>query len=92
MAKKLPVKIVSEKDIKWLDESTVEIVRGINILLMKAQSEHLIAIVNILKDARESIAWWAVRDDYNESDADRLVHHLTTDNGPHTALNFMTSF
>jgi len=92
MARKLPLKIVPEKDVKRLDESTVDIVSGINILLLKAESEHLIAITNILKDARESIAWWAVHDDYNESDADRLVHHLTMDNGENTALNFMTSF
>jgi len=92
MARKPPIKILPGKDVKRLDESTVDVIRGINILLLKAESEHLTAITNILKDARESIAWWAVHDDYNESDADRLVHHLTMDNGAHTALNFMTGF
>jgi len=92
MARKRALKPVTEKDIRRLDESTVDIVRGINILLLKAESEHLIAITNILKDARESIAWWAVHDDYNESEADRLIHHLTMDNGAHTALNFMANF
>jgi len=92
MARKLAMEIAHEKDIKRLDESTVEIVRGVNLLLLKAESEHLIAITNILKDARESIAWWAVHDDYTESEADMLVHHLTMDNGAHTALNFMASF
>jgi len=92
MARKLSSKVVSKKDAKRLDELTVDIVQKINILIMKAQGEQLIAITNILKDARESIAWWAAYDDYNESDVDRLIHHLTLDNGSHTALDFLANF
>jgi len=74
-----------EKNTKRLDEATVEIIRGINHLLLKAESNHLITVLKILKDARESIALWAAHDDYNESDMDRIVHALTMDMGLHLA-------
>lgn len=74
-----------EKNTTRLDEATVEIIRGINHLLLKAESNHLITVLKILKDARESIALWAAHDDYNESDMDRIVHALTMDMGLHLA-------
>lgn len=79
MKKKYAPKLVSQKDIKQVDELTVAIVRELNALLQKAEREQLITIANILKDARESIAWWAAHDDYQESPTDRLIHHLTMD-------------
>lgn len=77
---------------KRLDEATAEIVQGINFLLVKAQLEQLFTISSILEQARESITWWAVNDDYKESEFEALTQKLTLNNGLYTALLFLAKF
>jgi len=82
----------SEKDIQRIDEATAEIVTAINYLLLNAQREGLTTITSILRDARESIAWWAAHDNYNESGVEKIYHRLTCESELHTALNFLARF
>src|SRR4051812_22600345 len=84
--------VIRTKDMHRLDEAAAEIVSGINALILKAQIGQLTTVTTILKDARESIAWWAVHDDYNEAGAEKIVHQLTLDSGLHVALNFLAKF
>lgn len=64
------------KDIKALDEATVEIMRGLNSLLLKAHQQGLTTITSILLDARDSIAWWAAHDNYHEFQTRKLLRQL----------------
>jgi hypothetical protein len=77
----------ASKDMRQLDQSVVEIVNGINGLLINARVNNLGAISSILEDARESIAWWAIHDDYNESHCDKLAHEFQQ-RGMHSAAAY----
>ncbi len=92
MVTKQNLKAAPKKAAQRVDEATAEIVTGINHLLLNAQKEGLTTITTILKDARESIAWWAAQDNYSESNVERIYHNLTSHSGLHTALDLLAKF
>jgi len=65
----------------------VKIMKGINYLLWKAQSEQLDAVTSILQDARQSIAWWEAYDS-----TEKLSPSLAFDNGIPMVLDFLVKF
>ena len=92
MATKHNVNLSTKKEMQRLDKATTKIVQGINCLLLKSQMRGLTAITTILEQARESIGWWAVHDDYNESHAEKMAHQLALNTGLCAALSFLAKF
>lgn len=78
--------------LKQLDQSAIKIIEGINALLLQAQSENLTAISLVLEDARESIAWWAAYDDYDEIHSGNLARELTFGSAVNVAAALLARF
>lgn len=92
MTKKYTIKPSPKKSKKSLDEEAIKTIRELNRLILNAHAAQLPTIKNILSDARESIAWWATHENYNESDAEKLKYHLTLESGMYIALEFVAKF
>ena len=77
---------------KHQDEATIEIIRGINHLLIKAEENNFNAISTILKEAKEDVAWWATYQNDSEHAPEKLAHQLTTEDALNIAMNFLSKF
>ena len=72
MSKNFNIARKHKRNIKLLDESTVEIVRGINELIVKSENANLVTVAHILGFARTQIAIWAANEDYQEPDSMKM--------------------
>ena len=77
---------------KRLDEATVEIIRGLDNLLLRAEAGNFFTIATILKEAKEDIAWWAAYQNYEELPSEKLVRQLTVEDALNIAMKFLTKF
>jgi hypothetical protein len=75
---------------KAAEDATMDILREINRLIIKAHSENLVTVASLLEDARESIAWWAINDNHTDAEAEILARELKYSSALQIAAAFLT--
>ena len=81
LSKKLSTKTINvQNENPHYDEAVVELIRGLNFLIAKANEKQLAVAANILYRAKEDLVFWAVDLQFEESARDKFIfQHLFND-------------
>jgi hypothetical protein len=83
---------IEKNNHKNLDNEAIQIIQSLNWLILHAQRKKLVTVARILEDARESICWWAVSDDFKEDSQQKSVNDFSLNHGLIIALDLLAQY